>query len=56
MATKLDTSQNDLEKLDELTAIFQKMYIKVDLIGPKSISYLFMKSLSICVLGSSSNH
>ena len=28
VATKLDSSQNDLEKLDELTAHLQKTYIK----------------------------
>ena len=37
VATKLDISQNDLEKLDELTAYFQKTYIRGDLIGRKTL-------------------
>ena len=37
VATKLDISQNDLEKLDELTAYFQKTYIRGDFIGRKTL-------------------
>ena len=37
VATKLDISQNYLEKLDELTAYFQKTYIRGDLIGRKTL-------------------
>ena len=37
VATKLDISQNDLGKLDELTAYFRKTYIKGHLIGRKTL-------------------
>ena len=37
VATNLDISQKDVEKLVELTAYFQKTYNKGDLIGRKTL-------------------
>ena len=42
VATKLDISQNDLGKLDELTAYFRKTYIKGHLTGRKTLFPIFL--------------
>ena len=41
VVTKQGTSQNDFEKLEELTAHFQKTYIKRDMIGRKTLFPIF---------------
>ena len=56
VATKLDISQNNLEKLDELTAYFQKTYIRGDLIGRKTLFLFLFGTLSKFCVWSSPNH
>ena len=56
VATKRDISQNDLKKLDELTAYFQKTYIRGDLIGQKTFFLFSLGTISKFCVWSSPNH
>ena len=49
VANKLDSSRNDLETLDKLTANFQKIYIKGDSID-QTYSFLFLYGTIIKML------
>ena len=57
VATKLDILQKDLKPLYEITAQFQKTYIRGNLIGRKRCLFFFWNHYqkTVCVLAQTTN-